>query len=139
MDQTRISARLAFTLIELLLVVVIIGILAGGVAISLVGRSDEARHTRAKADMAAVLSLALDMFEQDVGRYPTTDEGLAVLVEDTANLPGWKRAYLQGGLKPDPWDTPYQYAYDPTNSRYTLTCAGPDQRIGTADDITETR
>ena len=81
--------RSAFTLVEVLLVVVIIGVLAGILVPRLSGHSTEARISRARADIQGTLSLTLDLFEQDVGRYPTADEGLSVLVEDPG-IPGWK-------------------------------------------------
>src|SRR6185503_19011870 len=98
-----------FTLVEMLLVIVIIGILAGAIVTSLSGRSQEARITRAMADMQGGLSLALDLFDFDNGRYPTSDEGLQALVENPG-LPAWKGPYLKGGLKLDPWNNPYQYS-----------------------------
>ena len=125
-----------FTLIEMLLVVVIIGILVGGVAVSLSGRSQEAMVTRAKADLAGQLSLALDLFESDLGRYPTQDEGLDALVENTGE-PNWRGPYLKTDLEPDPWGTPYQYELDgQATGRYSLRSAGPDRQFGSEDDIT---
>jgi len=130
----RQTPRRAFTLIEMLLVIVIIGILAGAVVTSLSGRSQEAKLTRARADISGNLSLALDLFEQDVGRYPSNEEGLAALVEDPG-VDGWKGPYLKGGLKDDPWGHAYSYALDPEDQRqYVLKSAGPDGNPGTEDD-----
>jgi len=126
--------RRAFTLIEILLVVVIIGILAGMVAVRLTGRAEDARVTRAKADLGGTLSTALDLFEQDTGRYPTTEEGLTALVENPG-IPGWKGSYLKGGLKNDPWDTPYGYQYLAEEKSYRVFSSGPDRQVGTEDDI----
>ncbi len=127
----------SFTLIELLLVIVIIGILAGAVVTSLSGRSHEARITRAQADIRGNLSLALDLFEQDVGRYPTSDEGLTILVNNSGIL-GWRGPYLKGGLQKDPWGNDYVYSLDPNSpNHYMLSCAGPDTQTGTDDDIVE--
>lgn len=124
-----------FTLVEVLLVIVIIGILAGMLVAQLSGRTEQARITRAKADIAGSLSLALDLFEQDVGRYPTAEEGLSALVNNPG-IPGWKGPYLKDGLKPDPWGTPYSYSISSDEpNRYVLGSAGPDRRLGTADDI----
>jgi len=124
-----------FTLVEVLLVIVVIGILAGMIVTRLSGRTEEARITRAKADMSGSLSLALDLFEQDIGRYPTSEEGLAVLAEDTG-IPGWRGPYVKTGLKPDPWGTAYSYTFDPSGrTSYTLTSAGPDRQLGTNDDV----
>ena len=129
--------RSAFTLVEVLLVIVIIGVLAGMWVVRLSGRSQEARVARAQADIRGNLSLALDLFEQDVGRYPAVDEGLVALIQDPGS-PDWKGPYLKGDLKPDPWGEPYYYAIDPSDPRrYTLSSAGPDGQSGTSDDITE--
>lgn len=125
----------AFTLVEILLVIVIIGVLAGMLVTRLSGRTQEARFARARADISGQLSLALDLFEQDVGRYPTTEEGLNALVTDPGE-PGWKGPYLKTGLKPDPWDTPYVYAGDtPEVGLYSILSAGPDRQVGTEDDV----
>jgi len=130
--------RRGFTLIEMLLVIVIIGVLAGMVVTSLSGRSKEAKITRAKADIRGNLSLALDLFEQDVGRYPTSDEGLKALVTDPGNLTGWKGPYLKGGLMNDPWGNAYNYTLDSDNPNiYTLSSNGPDGQSGNDDDIIE--
>jgi general secretion pathway protein G len=129
------STHSGFTLVEILLVIVIIGVLAGMLVVRLSGRTEEARVARAKADISGQLSLALDMFEQDVGRYPTTEEGLASLVTDPG-VPGWKGRYLKTDLKPDPWGTPYAYSGDtPEVGLYSVSSAGPDRRPGTEDDI----
>jgi len=125
----------AFTLVELLLVVVIIGILAGMLGTRLAGRTQQARIARARADLAGQLLLALDIFEQDTGRYPTASEGLAALMEDPG-LEGWNGPYLKTGLKPDPWGTPYAYQPDPDKpGQFSVKSAGPDRQLGTPDDI----
>jgi general secretion pathway protein G len=127
--------RRGFTLIEMLLVIVIIGVLAGMMVVGLSGRGQEARVTRAKADLTGALSMALDLFDQDVGRYPTADEGLKVLV-DGGNITGWKGPYLKTGLKKDPWGHDYIYTIDTEHAdRYQLSCAGPDGAPNTEDDI----
>ena len=139
MKQQHRNLRRAFTLIEMLLVVVIIGVLAGAVTIGLRGRSQQARVARANADMQSTLALAIDMFEQDAGRYPTTDEGLAILTTNTSSVTGWSGPYVKGGLSNDPWGNAYTYTLNSTDNTYTLTSNGPDATAGTADDITVTR
>lgn len=133
--STASARHRAFTLIEMLLVIVIIGILVGSVTVSLSGRSQDAMMTRARSDISANLALALDLYEQDMGRYPTPDEGLEALVRD----PGdelWKGPYLKGGLKPDPWGNSYRYEIDAENPRlYVIASDGPDGKPGTDDDI----
>ena len=133
MHKTKEKDRSGFTLVEILLVVVIIGILSGLIATRLSGKTEDARIARAKADISGSLSLALDLFEQDVGRYPTTEEGLASLVSNPG-IDTWKRPYLRGELKNDPWDTPYVYTFE-GEGEYTLSSAGPDMQPGTEDDI----
>jgi len=126
-----------FTLVEMLLVILIIGVLASALITSLAGRSEEAKITTAKADINAALSTALDLFEHDVGRYPTDDEGLNALITNPGTLKGWKGPYLKTGLRPDPWGNPYIYKRDTDQStRYQLSSAGPDGQQGTDDDIT---
>jgi len=84
----RRSARRAFTLIELLLVLVILAILATTVALKVVGRREQAQRTAAKQDLNTI-NTALTAFEIDNGRFPTTEEGLAALVQNPGNLPEW--------------------------------------------------
>jgi general secretion pathway protein G len=121
----------------MLLVIVIIGVLASVVVASLSGRTKDARIARAKADIAGSLPLALDVFEQDVGRYPTAEEGLNALVTNP-NVPNWRGPYLKTGLKPDPWGNPYVYEVQSNTDgapTYRLRSNGPDGRPGSEDDI----
>ena len=71
--------------------------------------------------MKGNLSLALDLFEQDIGRYPTTDEGLPALVI-SPGVSGWKGPYLKAGLYKDPWDNDYQYSLDASDTRQYPAC-----------------
>src|SRR5688572_24128116 len=92
----------AFTLIELLLVLVILAVLTTVVVTKFSGRTEQARETAAGADIAAI-SLALDAFEIDNGRFPASDEGLAVLDRQPADTPKWRGPYLKkGGIPKDP-------------------------------------
>jgi general secretion pathway protein G len=126
-----------FTLVELMLVVVIIGVLAAMVVPRLAGRTEQAKVARAKSDIAAI-GLALDLCELDTGKYP---ESLQVLTssdppsgQDAAQ---WRGPYLKRGLPKDPWGREYQYKHPAQNSSqdYDLVSLGPDGQQG-KDDVT---
>ncbi|MGE4357228.1 MAG: type II secretion system major pseudopilin GspG [Candidatus Omnitrophota bacterium] len=137
-----------FTLVELMLVVIILGILVGMVVPRLVGRSEEARKAAARADIQGSIATALDMFEMDVGSYPNT---LAELCKSDslsdAKKRRWKGPYLkkcteEGGevVIRDPWGNPYEY--EPPNAQegrniYHLWSWGPngENDEGEGDDI----
>ena len=125
----------AFTLIELMLVVIIIGVLAAMVMPRLVGRSEQAKVSAAKADIGANIPLVLDMFEVDNGRYPSTDEGLVSLRKNPGSLPNWKGPYIH--KEPvDPWGNPYIYKYPGVhNEDYDLFSKGLNGIEGDKDDV----
>lgn len=131
------SRRSGFTLIELLLVLVILTVLAAVVVPKFTRRSEQARITAARADIANI-ELALDAFEIDNGRYPTTQEGLTALVQQPPDLPNWRGPYLKRGAPKDPWGNPYQYRCPGqyNTDGYDLFSFGPDGQEGTSDDIT---
>lgn len=130
----RKRSRSGFTLIEILLVVIIIGILAGLVVPNIVGRGEEARKQAAQADIHGGLSAALDLYELDNGKYP---EKLEDLIKDPGNAKNWRGPYVKKGLPKDPWGVEYIYVYPGTNNQnsYDLSSAGPDGTPGTEDDI----
>jgi len=118
-----------FTLLELLVVMVIIGLLAGFVApryFAQVGKS-QVKVARAQID---ALDKALDQFRLDVGRYPTSEEGLQVLVVAPSNEPNWAGPYLKKGVPLDPWGHPYTYQQPGTHGDFDLMSLGKDGRPG---------
>jgi len=134
----RRSARAAgFTLIELMLVLVILATLATIVAPKLTGQSKKAKITTARTQISQ-FEVALDAFEIDLGRYPTTTEGLRVLREKPAsNSDGWTQPYLKQDVPLDPWGNEYNYRYPGQYNQdgYDLYSFGPDGKLGGGDDI----
>ena len=107
---SSITAR-GFTLIEIMVVVVIMGILAALVVPKLMGRADDARIVAAKQDIATVMQ-ALKLYKLDNQRYPTTEQGLQALIAKPTVGPaanGWKTGGYLDKLPKDPWGNPYQY------------------------------
>lgn len=127
-----------FTLVELMLVVIIIGILVAMVAPRLTGKSQQARIAASQADINAHLSTALDLFELGVGRFPTTQEGLAALRTAPSGATGWKGPYLKRDVPKDPWGRKYAYRSPGQHNRedYDLFSTGPDGVEGGDDDVT---
>jgi len=130
------AARRAFTLIELLLVLVILGILAAIVVPKFSGRTEQARKTAAQTQISS-FSTALDAFEVDNGYYPKGPNGLMDLVEQPRDAQDWKGPYLKE-IPKDPWNNDYIYESPGkhNSSSYDLTSMGPDGKEGGDDDIT---
>lgn len=127
----------AFTLIELLLVLVILATLAAIVTPKFARRSEQAKITAARTQLS-YFETALDAFEIDVGRYPTNAEGLRALVErPTSNADGWQQPYLKSSVPQDPWGGDYIYRYPGQYNQdgYDLHSYGPDKKLGGDDDI----
>lgn len=98
-----------FTLIELLVVLAILTLLAGLVGPKVLNQLGGAK-TKTAAVQIADLDKSLELFKLDVGRYPTTEEGLESLVKKPGSANGWNGPYLKGGVPSDPWGHPYRYA-----------------------------
>lgn len=130
------NAKRAFTLIELLLVLVILATLAAVVVPRFTQRGEQARITAARTDIAR-LEVALDAFEVDTGRYPTSEEGIGALINEPSNVRGWMGPYIRRGVPNDPWGNPYVYRYPGRHNQnsYDLYSFGPDGRDGTEVDI----
>lgn len=108
------SKNKGFTLIEIMLVVIIIGILVAMLVPNIAGRSEQARKTAARTDIESNLSTALDLYRMDVGQYPTTEQGLSALLTQPIISPvpaQWNGPYLKKKKIPkDPWGREYVYA-----------------------------
>ena len=124
-------SQTAFTLIELLLVVVIIGALAAMIVPRLAGRSEQAKVKIAHADVNSNIPLGLDLYELDNGKYPPN---LQALLTSPGSLKSWNGPYIK--RKPlDPWGNIYQYRYPSTHGKdYDLYSLGPDG-VESSDDI----
>lgn len=107
----RVSQQAGFTLIEIMVVVLILGLLAALVVPKVVGRTDEARVTKAKTDIKAIES-ALNMFKIDNGFYPTTAEGINALVQAPPRARKWNPDGYLDRVPVDPWGTEYIYQSD---------------------------
>jgi general secretion pathway protein G len=116
-----------FTLIEIMVVVVILGILAAIIAPNIIDRVEQARITRAKTDIQTI-EAALKMYRIDNSRYPTTEQGLEALVRKPAgsNLPKYATDGYIERLRMDPWNSPYQYLYPGRNGRVDIYSFGSD-------------
>jgi general secretion pathway protein G len=129
------SARRGFTLLELLVVILIIGLLTGIIAPRFMSQISRSETTTARAQMDAFRK-AIEAFRIDNGRYPTTAEGLDVLVVAPAGATRWNGPYLQGAIPLDPWGMKYQYQSPGPNGRdYEILSYGRDRAPGgTGDD-----
>jgi general secretion pathway protein G len=137
--QTRLSANRvirksgkAFTIIEVMAVIVIIGILAGIVAVNVVGRIDKAKVTSTKANLK-VLHSAVIQFKLDTGRYPTEEAGLQELIEQPTDVTGWNAGgYLQStSLPKDAWKNEFIYQLSPESGKaFVIISYGADGEEG---------
>lgn len=123
-----------FTLIELMVVIVILGILAGLIVPRIMGRPDEARRAKARIQIESI-ETALKLYKLDNGNYPTTEQGLQALVEPPATgsaLANWRQGgYLEKGKVPkDPWDNDFIYLSPGSHGDYDLVSRGADGEPG---------
>lgn len=131
-DQKRSVSRAGtegFTLLELLVVMVIIGLLASFVGpryFSQIGKS-EIKAARAQID---ALEKALDQYRLDVGKYPSSEQGLVALNMGPSNEPKWGGPYLKKGVPLDPWGKAYAYKYPGEHNEYDLLSFGKDGQPG---------
>lgn len=123
--RRRRRARTAFSLVEIMVVIVIIGLLAGLVTVNVRGYMVRAKREAARTDIATLVK-ALDTFYTAYDRYPTNDEGLEILARPSEKLP----EPPLGDIPTDPWGNPYQYNSPGTNGPYEVICHGANGRDG---------
>jgi len=127
-----------FTLVEMLVVITIIGLIMSLVGPRVLNYRSESKIKAAKIQMQS-FSSALDLFNLDTGRYPSSGEGLGALIQSTGTIPAWNGPYLKGGVLPnDPWGKPYVYRSPGEHGAYDILSYGSDGQeggTGTAADI----
>lgn len=128
----RVTAR-GFTLLELLVVMVIIGLLAGFVAPRYFAQIGKSQSKAARAQIGA-LELALDQFRIDSGRYPTNEEGLEALMTAPPGVPDWGGPYLKKAVPADPWGRPFMYLNPGEHGEIDILSYGKDGRVGGTSD-----
>jgi general secretion pathway protein G len=127
-----------FTLLELLVVMAIIGLLAGYVGPRYFSQIGKSEVKAAKAQMDA-LEKSLDQYRLDTGHYPTQEQGLAALIKKPANEPRWEGPYLKKDLPMDPWGRPYVYKIPGEKGEYDLVSLGKDGVPGGAGEGADLR
>ena len=125
-----------FTLLELLVVMVIIGLLAGYVGPRLFSQIGKSETKAAKAQINALES-ALDQYRLDTGRYPSTEQGLAALMVKPANENRWAGPYLRKNVPDDPWGKPYLYKQPGEHGEFDLFSYGKDGAPGGTGDAAD--
>lgn len=129
MKEKRRDREKGFTLFEILVVIIIIGLLAALVGPRLFGKVSMAKQKAAKAQIE-LFGTALDTFRLDVGRYPTTEDGLKALREKPAGAEGWQGPYLPKEIPVDPWGAAYVYKCPGEHGDYDLISYGLDKAEG---------
>jgi general secretion pathway protein G len=122
-----------FTLIELLIVMIILGLLAALVGPRMFGKVGKSKQKAAKAQIA-LLETALDTYRLDVGKYPTTNQGLQALRVKPDGVENWDGPYLPKEVPLDPWGHPYEYICPGEHGDYDITSLGADGRAGGEDE-----
>ena len=118
-----------FTLVELLVVVIILGLLAALVGPRLLGRVGQSKQAAARVQIE-LLGTALDQFKLDAGRYPSSQEGLPALQANPGNVTAWEGPYLKKDVPPDPWGNAYHYKSPGDHGEYDLWSYGADNAPG---------
>jgi len=128
------KAEAGFTLMELIVVLVILGMLAAVVGPKIYDKIGQGRDQIAKLQIGELES-ALMLYSFDTGRFPTTAEGLQALVQNPSGMDAWKGPYLKKGVPLDPWQKPYVYKSPGDYDDFDICSVGADGIEGTDDDI----
>ena len=121
------TTQKAFSLLEVMVVIVIMGIMASMILPNIIGRDDDARVQAVETDLRAIAA-ALDLFKLDNYRYPKEDEGLELLVESSGDLPNYKEQGYLKKVPEDPWGNPYYYTIE--HGYYDIFSYGADGEEG---------
>ena len=118
------------TLIEILVVLVLLGIVMGIVAGNFIGQGEEAKRKAASIEISQIVN-TLDLFKLEIGRYPTSQEGLQALISAPAGVTNWNGPYWKKSSVPkDPWGNEYKYTSPAQSAPYEVTSLGADAREG---------
>ena len=130
----RRKGEAGFTLVELLVVLVILVLLASIIGPRVIGYLGSSRAKTAHIQIESLVT-AMELFHIDVGRYPTSTEGLTALVKSPGNIPGWNGPYLtKGGVPQDPWGRPYLYQAGQNGTSFEIKTLGADGKEGGTDE-----
>jgi general secretion pathway protein G len=134
----KVNGRRGFTLIELMVVILILGILAALIVPKMIGRTGEAKVAKAKSDISTLSNL-INTFRLDNDRYPTTEEGLQALRTPPSDARNWKGPYATKDIPNDPWGNPYEYSYPGATGTesFALRSLGADGQPGGEGDAAD--
>ena len=129
-QPTRRAANRGMTLIEILVVLVLIGIVLGIVGGNFIGRGEKAKADAAKVEIGQIAQ-SLDLYKLEVGRYPTTQEGLQALISAPSGVANWNGPYWKKATLPkDPWNNEYRYASPAQGAPFEIVSLGADGKEG---------
>ena len=129
-NRAKRASERGMTLIEILVVLVLLAVIMSVVAGNYLGRGEKAKADAAKIEIGQI-GQTLDLYKLEVGRYPTTQEGLQALISAPAGVSNWNGPYWKKNTVPkDPWGTEYRYASPASNAPYEIVSLGADGKEG---------